>query len=47
LSLRQVQGKNSMREDGCNGPSGCKVVKTPRTMFSAGSRSGFGPAGEG
>lgn len=47
LSLWQVQGKNSMRDDGCNGPSGCKVVKTPRARFPAGSRSGFGPVGEG
>ena len=47
LSLWQVQGKNSMREDGCNGPSGCEVVKTPRARFPAGSGSGFGPVGEG
>jgi len=47
LSLRQVQGKNSMREDGCNGPSGCKVVKTSRTGSPAGSWFGFGLASKG
>ena len=47
LSSWQVRGKNSMREDGCNSPSGCKVVKTSRTGSPAGSWFGFGLASKG